>query len=160
MPGLGPWRDLAVSEPVSRVYGMGDLHSRWRHLGKDGHPAALGFFVLGDVVIRTTPRYGRGCSFAAVAAYLLRDVLAESTGAIERALAYPVRLESALRPYYLNMRDQDRGAIRRAHHALTPGYKRDLRSRILKSFLEDGVAIATRSEVTLLRAALRGFHML
>jgi hypothetical protein len=58
------------------------------------------------------------------------------------------------------MRDQDRGAIRRARHALTPGYKPGLRSRILKSFLEDGVAIATRSDITLLRAALRGFHML
>ncbi|HZZ35362.1 MAG TPA: FAD-dependent oxidoreductase [Caulobacteraceae bacterium] len=158
MPGLVPWLD--ASEPVSRVFGMGDLHSRWRHLAKDGRPAALGFFALGDAVVRTNPLYGRGCSFAAVAAWLLRDVLAETPGAMERALAYPARMEAVLRPYYLNMRDQDRAAIRRARHALTPSYRPGLRARILKSFVEDGVAIATRSDITLLRAALRGFHML
>lgn len=160
MPGLVPWLDPATSEPVSKVFGMGDLQSRWRHLYKDGAPAALGFFALGDAVVRTNPLYGRGCSFAAVAAYLLRDVLAESAGAAERALAYPTRMETVLRPYYLNMRDQDRGAIRRARQALTPSYRPSFRSKVLKSFLEDGVAIATRSDITLLRAALRGFHML
>jgi 2-polyprenyl-6-methoxyphenol hydroxylase-like FAD-dependent oxidoreductase len=160
IPGLAPWTRPETAESVSRVFGMGDLHSRWRHLGRDGRPAAIGFFALGDAVVRTNPLYGRGCSFAAVAAYLLRDVLAQTEGAAERALAYPARMEAVLRPYYLNMRDQDRAAIRRARHALTPGYRPGLRSRILRSFFEDGVAIATRSDIGLTRAALRGFHML
>ena len=49
---------------------------------------------------------------------------------------------------------------RRARAALLPPTKPSLRSRVLKSFLEDGVAIAIREDVELLRAFLRGFHML
>ncbi|HVK42799.1 MAG TPA: FAD-dependent oxidoreductase, partial [Phenylobacterium sp.] len=33
MPGLAPWIDPAVSEGVSRVFGMGELNSRWRDVG-------------------------------------------------------------------------------------------------------------------------------
>ena len=58
------------------------------------------------------------------------------------------------------MRDADRSAIRRARQALTPNYRPNLKSRLTKQFLEDGVAIAVRSDVELFRAALRGFHML
>ena len=69
-------------------------------------------------------------------------------------------MTAELRPYYLNMRDQDRSAIRRAKQNLTPGYRPSIKSRVLKSFLEDGVNIAVRSDANLLREALRGFHML
>jgi hypothetical protein len=58
------------------------------------------------------------------------------------------------------MRRQDRGAIKRAEHALTPGYKPSRRARVLRSFVEDGVAVATRLDTGLLREAMRGFHML
>ncbi|MCX8499468.1 MAG: FAD-dependent oxidoreductase, partial [Caulobacteraceae bacterium] len=30
IPGLKVWTDTALSEPVSKVFGMGNLHSRWR----------------------------------------------------------------------------------------------------------------------------------
>jgi hypothetical protein len=58
------------------------------------------------------------------------------------------------------MRDQDRGAIRRSREALTPNFKPRWKARLLKSFAEDGVAIAVRSDVALMRQAMRGFHML
>ena len=58
------------------------------------------------------------------------------------------------------MLDQDRSAIKRARQALTPGHVPDLRSRVLKSFMEDGIGVAIRSDPDLLRAAMRGFHML
>jgi hypothetical protein len=70
------------------------------------------------------------------------------------------RIREELRPYYLNQRTQDRIAIRRARHALTPDRRRTLFERLIRSFFDDGVRIALRSDVSLLRQALRGFHML
>ncbi|HEX7760384.1 MAG TPA: FAD-dependent oxidoreductase [Caulobacteraceae bacterium] len=160
LPGMAPWVDPARSEPVSRVFGMGDLHSRWRDFVPGGKPAALGLFAVGDSLVRTNPLYGRGCSFAAVEAYLLRDVLNAQGDPAARAVAYGASVEASLRPYYANMLTQDRSAIRRAKQALTPGYRPRLMSKVMKSFFEDGVAVATRSDVGLLREALRGFHML
>lgn len=78
----------------------------------------------------------------------------------DRVQAFQARINAELRPYYLNMRDQDRAAIRRARQQLTPGHRPSLRSRLVRSFLEDGVNIAIRSDADLLREALRGFHML
>ena len=52
--------------------------------------------------------------------------------------------------------ERSHAAIRRARQALTPGYRPSLRSKVLKSFLEDGVNIAVRSDPDLLRAAMRG----
>jgi 2-polyprenyl-6-methoxyphenol hydroxylase-like FAD-dependent oxidoreductase len=160
LPGLRVWTDEERAEPTSKVFGMGDLHSRWRDMAVGETPAARGYFALGDTLIRTNPLYGRGCSFAAVSAYLLRDVLAGDADPTARALAYPKRIRTELRPYYTTMRAQDRGAIKRAKQALTPGYKQSRRAKLLQSFLEDGVAVAMRYDVGLLRQAMRGFHML
>jgi 2-polyprenyl-6-methoxyphenol hydroxylase-like FAD-dependent oxidoreductase len=160
MPGLVPWIDPQTAQGVSRVFGMGDLQSRWRDLMADGNPAVLGFFALGDSLARTNPLYGRGCSFAAVSAYLLRDAILGSDDPAARLAAFHATVHRDLRPYYLNMRDQDRSAIRRARQALTPSYRPGLKARLAKSFLEDGVNIAVRSDTALLREALLGFHML
>lgn len=160
MPGLTPWIDPARAEGVSRVFGMGDLRSRWRDLAPRGEAPVLGFFAVGDALIRTNPLYGRGCSFATIEAYVLRDVLEASADPAERLLLYNKGVRAELRPYYVSMRDQDRAAIRRARRTLTPGHQPNLRSRLLKSFLEDGVNIAVRSDPDVLREALRGFHML
>jgi len=160
LPGLYPWTNESQSEPTSKVFGMGDLNNRWRDMVVDGSPAALGYFPLGDTLVRTNPLYGRGCSFAAVSAQLLRATLDETIEPVARALAYHKRILEDLRPYYINQRKQDRSAIRRARRTLTPGATQSFRSRLLESFAEDGVRIALRSDTRLLRDAMRGFHML
>lgn len=160
LPGLKPWTNAERSQPTSKVFGMGDLISRWRQLVQDGKPATRGYFALGDTLIRTNPLYGRGCSFAAVSAEILRNVLDGTSDPSARSIAYHDRITAELRPFYLTQRQQDRSAIKRARQELTPGAKMSLRSRMMKSFIEDGVTIAVRSDTTLLRAAMRGFHML
>ncbi|MGA1342330.1 MAG: NAD(P)/FAD-dependent oxidoreductase [Hyphomonas sp.] len=160
LPGLSPWTNETRSEATSKVYGMGDLVSRWRELVVDGKPATRNYFAIGDTLVRTNPLYGRGCSFAAVGAELLRRTLDESPDPATRALAFHQRLEAELRPFYLTQRRQDRSAIKRARQALTPGYRPGLRAKLMQSFIDDGVRIAVRSDVKLLRAAMRGFHML
>ncbi|NBU26958.1 MAG: FAD-dependent oxidoreductase [Caulobacteraceae bacterium] len=160
IPGLRPWTDPAISEPTTKVFGMGDLQARWRDLVVDGKPAALGYFAIGDNLIRTNPLYGRGCSFAAVAAWQLRDVLNGAKDPAERALRYHDAIQTELLPFYAGMNRQDRTALKRAKAALTPGYKPSFKSRLAQSFAEDAVTIALRSDTSLLRQGMRGFHML
>ncbi|THD75254.1 MAG: FAD-dependent oxidoreductase [Phenylobacterium sp.] len=160
LPGVAAWIEPARAEPVSRVFGMGKLESRWRDLAPGGQPAVLGFFPVGDSLVRSNPLYGRGCSFAGVSAYLLRGALEASADPAERVRLYQRATESELRPYYDAMRRADQSAIRRARRALLPPRKPSLRARILQSFVEDAVTVAVRSDPDLLRASLRGFHML
>lgn len=161
LPGLVPWLKDDVSEPVTKVFGMGDLHGRWRDLlTEDGKPAVLGFLCLGDALVRTNPLYGRGCSFAAVGAYIVRKALDASSDPVERLRLFDAGVQAELRPFFEDMRTQDRSAIRRARAALTPGYRPRLKARLAQSFVEDGIRIAVRSDVDLMRQAMRGFHML
>ncbi|MBI1197135.1 MAG: FAD-dependent oxidoreductase [Phenylobacterium sp.] len=160
LPGVAPWIEPERTEAASRVFGMGQLESRWRDFAPDGKPAVLGFFPVGDSVVRTNPLYGRGCSFAAVSAHVLRDALAAHADPGQRLLAYSAGVARELRPYYDVMRKADQSAIRRARAALSPPRPPSLRARIAKSFLEDGLGIAMREDVELLRAFMRGFHML
>jgi len=160
LPGVAPWTDPARATPISRVFGMGDLKSRWREMAPGGAPAIRGLFGIGDSLLLTNPLYGRGCSFAAVEAHLLRDVLGQEADPGRRATLYSQRVRSALRPYYDDMRIQDRAAARRALHALDAAYRPPWRARLMRRFVEDGVAIALRRDIGLYRQAMRGFHML
>jgi len=159
-PGVAPWTDPARAEPVSRVHGMGALESRWREMAPDGAPLIANFFCVGDSLVRTNPLFGRGCSFAAVEAHLLRDVLDATPDPAERARRYSAAVRADLRQFYEDMAAQDRAAARRALRGLDPAHKPGLRAKVLRSFVEDGLNIAIRRDVGLLRAALRAFHML
>ena len=162
MPGLVEWIDPERSEPMSRVFGMGDLIGHWRRYVTDAGPAALDYFAVGDALIRTNPLYGRGCSFAAVEAFVLADVLKDTQTPLARAELFQTRIKAALRPYFEGMRNGDRTAIKRAAAIIDPvkRAKSTSLSRLAKSFGEDGVAIALRSDPVLFRAAMRDFHML
>lgn len=160
LPGPAAWIVPEHAEPVSRVFGMGRLESRWRDLAPEGRAAVLGFFAVGDSLVRSNPLYGRGCSFAGVGAYLLRDALEASPDPHQRPARFMRDVERELRPYYDVMRQADRSAIRRARRELMGDERSSLRGRITKSFIEDGITVAVRSDPDLLRASLRGFHML
>jgi len=160
LPGVAAWTDPARAAPVSKVYAMGDLQSRWREMAPGGAPVVLNAFSVGDSLVRTNPLYGRGCSFAAIEAHALRDILAETADPTARATAYSARVREVLQPFYDDMRDQDRGAARRAEHGLDPDYRPRWRARLMRRFLEDGVGVAVRRDPELFRAAMRAFHML
>lgn len=160
LPGIARWTGPATSEPMTKVFGMGDLKSRWRGLLTDGQAPVLGFFAVGDSLIRTNPLYGRGCSFAAIESEALRAALDGSEDPARRLARYQVKVESELRPFYTEMLRQDRAAIRRAANARDPAWRPDFRGRLLKSFAEDGVGVALRTDIGTLRAALKAFHML
>lgn len=160
LPGLEPWTNAERAEPRGKVHGMGNLHSRWRDMLPGGEPVVESYFAIGDTLVRTNPLYGRGCSFAAVSAEALRRALDDSPDAGERQVRYYQLVRNELRPYYDNQLKQDRSAIKRARHALTTGHVKSRKAKLLEGFFEDGVRIAIRSDVRLLREFMRGFHML
>ncbi len=160
LPAMAPWIEETRAEPKSKVYGMGELKSQWRHLVENEQPVVLNYFPIGDNLIRTNPLYGRGCSFAAVEAQALANALAKTDDPAERARLYHAEVSQEVRPYYDSMLKQDRAAIRRATNGLNPDYEAGVKARIAKSFIEDAVNIALRSDIDLLREAMHGFHML
>lgn len=160
MPGIARWTDVERSEPVSKVFGMGDLRSRWREMAPEGRPLAVGLFPIGDGLVRTNPLYGRGCSFAAVTGELVAQTLEAQTDPTARAVAFSNAVRGELRPYYEDMRTQDRAAIKRARNALNAAYRPSFKAKVMKSFTEDAIAIAIRRDPDLLREFMRGFHML
>ena len=60
LPGIARWTDPARASPISRVFGMGELKSRWREMAPGGAPAMLNLYCVGDSLVRTNPLYGRG----------------------------------------------------------------------------------------------------
>lgn len=160
LPALEPWIDPARADPTSKVFGMGELKSQWRYMVEDGKPLVLNYYPMGDNLIRTNPLYGRGCSFAAVEAQSLAAALEETKDPAQQALSYYAAVEREIRPFYTSMQKQDLAAIRRAANELNPDYQPGLKARLMKSFIEDAINIALRSDLALLREAMQGFHML
>jgi flavin-dependent dehydrogenase len=161
LPGVKAWTEPATAEPVSKVFGMGNLKNAWRaYVGKDGTPAALNFFAVGDSVVRSNPLYGRGCSQAFIAAHALADALQTSGDPAERARLYDRALRRELKPFWDAMVRQDKASIRRAENEQNPDYAPSWRARWIKSFVEDAINPATRGDMKVLRAVMRPFQML
>lgn len=160
LPGAGRWTDPARAEPVSKVFSMGNLKSVWRDYVPAGKPEVLGFFAIGDATVRTNPLYGRGCSSGIMQAHALAETLDETKDPSARAIEFEARLKKEIRPFYDAMVKQDLQAIRRAENEQKPDYKPSLKGRIIKSFAEDGIGPATRSDIRVLRAIMRPFNML
>ncbi len=159
LPGVAPWILPERATAESKVFAMGDLSSRWRRMVKDGQPLATGLFLIGDGLIRSNPLYGRGTSFAAIEAEGLARALSASDDPVSRAILYDSLVEQALKPFYDDMLEQDRSAIRRAA-AGRAGTPASLRGQVVQSFIRDGAGVAVRDDLPAFRAALRAFHML
>lgn len=161
LPGVAKWTDPKTAEPVSKVFGMGNLKNGWRsYVAKDGTPAALNFFAVGDSLVRSNPLYGRGCSQAFIAAHVLQGVLERHAGPAERARAYQKDIRKELKPFWDAMVKQDKAAIRRAENEQNLDYKPSAKARWVKSFIEDAIGPATRGDMKVLRAVMRPFQML
>ncbi len=160
LPGVLPCTDASRAEPMSEVFSMGGLQSVWRHYVNGGIPAALGFFASGDSVIRSNPLYGRGCSAGFLQAHMLAQIIAHYDDPMRRAREFDAAQNREIRPYYDFMVAEDRKAIRRAITGRDPVHRPALKSRLTKRFIMDALRPATRGDIDVFRALMRGFHML
>lgn len=160
IPGISEWIDPNRSDAKSRVFGMGELISQWRHMVEDNKPIIENYFPMGDNLIRSNPLYGRGCSFAAIQAQALAEALSLHTDKTKQALHYYMVATREIRPFYDAMKGQDQASIRRAANELNPNYTPGLKARILKSFVTDAVEIVIRSDIAVFRQVMASFHMI
>jgi 2-polyprenyl-6-methoxyphenol hydroxylase-like FAD-dependent oxidoreductase len=69
-------QEVAIAEPMSKVYSYRQMANRWRHY--DTWKARLdGFIALGDSTCAFNPVYGQGMTSGALGALILRDCLKE-----------------------------------------------------------------------------------
>ena len=160
LPGVRPWIDPQRAAPGGKVFAMGRLDSLWRHYMRGPHPVVRNFFAVGDSVIRTNPLYGRGCSAGFLQGHLLAGIIAEIADPAARARAYYTAQMREIRPYYDIMVKQDAQAIRRAERARDPDYRPRVRARVMRHIVEQAIGPASRADITVFRALMRGFHML
>ena len=118
------------------------------------------FFAVGDAVIRSNPLYGRGCSAGFLQGHLLARVIAQTSDPLARAQAFYAAQMREIRPYYDIMVKQDAQAIRRAERARDPDYQPRFRARVARHIVEQAIGPASRADITVFRALMRGFHML
>ncbi|WP_176590560.1 NAD(P)/FAD-dependent oxidoreductase [Sphingobium sp. EM0848] len=114
LPGLAPFVDPAISRPLGRVAGMADLKSRWRSYMADGRPVVDNLLPVGDALVTSNPLYGRGLTFALIAACRLADAIGAYDSFGAAAHAYERGIERELRAYFDDMRRMDDAATRRA----------------------------------------------
>ncbi len=160
MPGAWRWTNPERAEPVTKVFGMGNLKSVWRRYATKENPVLLGFYPIGDASLRTNPLYGRGCSIGAIQAHILAKVLDETPEPALRLPELEKRSFTELRPFYDVMVKQDAQAIRRAAQEQDPAYKPRFKARMVKSLLDDAIGPASRGNLALMRQLMRPFHML
>lgn len=160
IPGVARWIDPARAEPVTKVFGMGNLFNVWRSYVSEGLPQVRDFFAVGDAAIRTNPLYGRGCSLSVMHAHVLADILDRTTDPLERAVLFDRESRREIRPYWDSLVKQDQGAIRRARNEQKQGYRPRFKARLIRSFAEDAIGPATRNHLDVYRAIMKTFHML
>jgi flavin-dependent dehydrogenase len=144
LPAIAPWIDPDRAEATGPIYGFGMMDYLWRSWVVKGEPRILGFFAVGDSVIRSNPRFGRGCTWAALGAHLLADVVAETHDPRLRLVRYEKKLRDTFRKDWMTMLAIERTTQRRFQIAVgrTPATLRDrfaslLDRRLLESLIAD-----------------------
>ena len=162
IPGLAPWVADDRSKSTTPPFGFGDIHAVWRHFVKDGKPAALNYFAVGDSAIRTNPLYGRGCSTGILHAHLLADVLTEVADPFQRAIRFDQVTEEEIRPIFKASLSEDKSGIKRAA-AIKAGdtiHRADSLRKWLRLAFGDAIAAAARNEIHVIRGAMQTFNLL
>jgi len=169
LPATTPWVDAAVAEPITPVAAMSRLENLRRFPVEAGEPLFTGLALVGDALIHTNPIVGRGCTLAAVNAFLLADALrAHGDDPIAFATALDAAVAREIVPWYEAVRVQDRNSIemsamqRRGEDPFEtnrPDGSVDPRAT-LRAIMRDGFLPALREDVAVLRAFMRVFNLL
>lgn len=160
LPALAPWLDPERSEPTTDVFVMGGLRNTYRQFVVNNQPVVHGFFAVGEAAIHTNPLYGRGCSLSFLHAHLLADAIAAHADATARARHFHHATQQQLRPFYDAAVQRDATGMRRARQGMATPRSPRLRERLMRSFVQHGLATAMRGDLDVRRAFLRDFHML
>ncbi len=162
VPGLEAWIGNERATATTPSFGIGAIHSVWRHYVSDNEPLATNFFAVGDSAIRTNPLYGRGCSTGTLHAHILADVLDDEANPIARARLFAQRSEDELRPIFKASLAEDRRGIARAQAEMA-GQALD-KPKSLKAWFGmafgDALTAAAAKELHVMRGLNRTINLL
>ena len=157
LPAVAPWVSSERSRPLGdTVYGFGMMDCFWRSTIVEGTVQVAGFFFLGDTAVRSNPKFGRGCTWATVAAHRLADILVETADPIERVARYEHALEREFRADWRTMLANDR-SIRRQFEVAAGLRQATVRDRLV-AWLEARVNEALVVDASVFRAVWSGYH--
>jgi 2-polyprenyl-6-methoxyphenol hydroxylase-like FAD-dependent oxidoreductase len=156
LPSIAPWVSADTSEPMGGVHGFGMMDAFWRRAVVDGKSQVTGFFFLGDTAVRSNPKFGRGCTWAAVAAHQLAEIIAGTNDPTERLARYEEMLEKEFRADWETMLANDR-SIRRQFEVAAGLRRPTLRDR-LTAMLDARLNEAMIMDPDVFRAIWSGYH--
>jgi len=162
IPGLAPWIGAEQAEPTTEPFGIGAIHSVWRHYVEDNQPKALNFFAVGDAAARTNPLYGRGCSTGTLHAHILANVLIQESDPLARAQQFEEQTQKQIRPIHKASLAEDKRGIARAK-AASQGEILDTTSTAKEWFgvaFGDALAAAAVLDLDVLRGLHRTINLL
>jgi len=156
LPAIAPWVEPERSEPLGGIHGFGMMDYFWRSLIVDDKPQVLGFFFCGDTAIRSNPRFGRGCTWAALGAHLLADSLVETSDPETRLRRYEQRLEQHFRSDWITMQGIERSARRRFE--IATGQRRTTMRDRMAAFVDARLQNSLILDPIVFRAVWSGYH--
>ena len=157
LPAVAPWVAADRAEPLDDgVHGFGMMDCFWRTTTVGGRPQVAGFFFLGDTAVRSNPKFGRGCTWATVAAHGLAEILAQTDDPLERVSRYEAMLEREFRADWRTMLANDR-SIRRQFEVAAGLRPANVRDRLVAWF-ETRVNEALVVDAEFFRAVWTGYH--
>lgn len=157
VPRVWEWLNPDRSSPTSGVMGWANMDFLWRTTLKDGAPQLLGFFFAGDTVLRSNPKYGRGCTCAAFGTHMLADILKQTADPAERVKRYEAALYDAFREEWQDLLQVDRSDYLRFQMAA--GLAKGSLAARLQSRFQDHVQIqAITVDPVIYRALIKGFY--
>jgi 2-polyprenyl-6-methoxyphenol hydroxylase-like FAD-dependent oxidoreductase len=169
LPMSREWLAPGFSEPIGDVHTMAGLYNARRFFIENGEPLALGFQPIGDALCHANPLLGRGCTYAFIQAYLLRDVLAAHSNDLrEMALSFDRGVEAEIIPGYEFIRAGDRNFIRneqvlregRDPLEAAPESEEQKQQIFLGRLVRDGFVPAMQTDLHVLRAFTRAMNVL
>ena len=158
IPRAAGWIDPTFATPVNDiVYGFGALDSFWRTTLVNGIPQVHGLFFLGDTMIRTNPKYGRGCTWGFTQAHILADILERESDPVCRVIEYEAALHAAFRSNWNTTLSMDRERYKQFQARLF-GRRLSIGDRVSEKLDEIVIQRGMRADAHLHRAIMTGYH--
>lgn len=157
IPKAARWIEPDRAEPTSPVVSWANMDFFWRKLAPGNDVQVLGYFPVGDTVIRSNPKFGRGCTWSVLGGDILADSLARGGPPKEQVTDYQNALEKRFRSEWDMMLavDKDDQARFETRAGLVPN---TIRSRAASAIAHWTSNIAPTVDPTFYRELVKSYY--
>lgn len=157
IPKAARWIEPERAQPTSPVVGWASMDFFWRTLAPAGKVQVLGYFPVGDTVIRSNPKFGRGCTWSVLGSDILAEILASGGLPEEQVIRYQNALDERFRSEWAMMLtvDKDDQARFETRAGLAP---KTVRSRAASAVAHWTSNIAPTVDPTFYRELVKAYY--